>query len=135
MGAIRPAPTAATTDLDWNRVIGANLTGAFLATKYSLPLLAESARIICLGAISERLRLPGFSSYAAAEAGLEAFVAAFAKEERSKSILLVRPGAVATPFWSELPIHLPRNAMQPSQLGRSILDAAETGQTGVLDIA
>lgn len=135
MGAIRPAPTAATTDLDWNRVIGANLTGAFLATKYGLPLLAEFARMSHLGAKSERLGLAGFSSYAAAKAGLEAFVAACAKEERSKSILLVRPEAVATPFWSDLPIQLPRNAMQPSQPGRSIVDAAEAGHTSVLDIA
>ena len=58
----------------------ANLSGAYLATHHSLPLLAEDAHLVFLGAVSERLRLPGLSAYAAAKAGLEAFGEALGKE-------------------------------------------------------
>jgi NADP-dependent 3-hydroxy acid dehydrogenase YdfG len=38
----------------WKRIMAANLDGAFLATHFSLPLLAEDAHLFFLGAISER---------------------------------------------------------------------------------
>lgn len=63
----------------WARQMSANLTGAYLAAHNSLPLLAENAHLVFVGAISERLQLPGFAAYAAAKAGLEAFAAAFGK--------------------------------------------------------
>ena len=71
---------------------------AFLATHFSMPLLAQNAHLVYLGAVSERLRLPGLSAYAAAKAGLEAYAEALKKEERKRRITVVRPGAVATPF-------------------------------------
>jgi len=64
----------------WARILDANLTGAFLALHHSMPLLAEDAVLVLIGAVSERLRLPGLSAYAAAKAGLEAFADALAKE-------------------------------------------------------
>ena len=56
---------------DWQRIMQANLTGAFLATHFSWPLLSEQAHLFYLGAVSERMRLPGLSAYAAAKAGLQ----------------------------------------------------------------
>jgi NAD(P)-dependent dehydrogenase (short-subunit alcohol dehydrogenase family) len=53
----------------WQRILDANLTGPFLTTKHSLPLLAEQAHLVYLGAVSERLKLPKFSAYVAAKAG------------------------------------------------------------------
>ena len=44
----------------------------------------ENAHIIFIGAVSERLKLPGLSAYAASKAGLEAFAEVLGKEERKK---------------------------------------------------
>ncbi|MCB0054898.1 MAG: SDR family NAD(P)-dependent oxidoreductase, partial [Caldilinea sp.] len=98
------------------RILGANLTGAYLTTQQSLPLLAERAHLVYLGAYSERLQLPGMSAYAAAKAGLEAFAAALAKEQRKHRVTVVRPGAVATPLWEKVPLRLPRTALAPAEL-------------------
>jgi NAD(P)-dependent dehydrogenase (short-subunit alcohol dehydrogenase family) len=118
----------------WQRILAANLTGAYLATHYSLPLLAEQAHLVYIGAYSEKLRLPGLTAYAAAKAGLEAFVAALAKEQRKLRVTIVRPGAVDTPLWSKMPARLPKSAMTPAALAEKIVEAYLAGTGGVLDV-
>ena len=135
--AVGDIETTAVADLDtasWQRQLDANLTGPFLATKHSLPLLADDAHLVYLGAVSERLKLPKFSAYVAAKAGLEAFVASLQKELRGKKITLVRPGAVATPFWDKLPLRLPKDAAPPEKVAKRILAAYEEGHSGQLDL-
>lgn len=134
VGDILSSPVAELKPASWRRILDANLTGAYLATHYSLPLLAEQAHLIYLGAYSEKLRLPGLSAYAAAKAGLEAFAAALAKEQRKLRITVVRPGAVDTPLWNKMPARLPRNALTPEALAERILDAHQAGASGTLDL-
>jgi NAD(P)-dependent dehydrogenase (short-subunit alcohol dehydrogenase family) len=122
------------TPEDWETIMTANLTGAYHAIHYSLPLLSDSAHIVILGAISERLRLPGFSAYAAAKAGLEAFAEALSKEERSKRITVVRPGAVATSLWDKVPMRLPKNAATTEKVAKKIIEIYKTGSSGHFDL-
>jgi NAD(P)-dependent dehydrogenase (short-subunit alcohol dehydrogenase family) len=118
----------------WSRQMGANLNGAYLTAHYSLPLLAEDAHMVFIGAISERLQLPGFAAYTAAKAGLEAFAAAFGKEERKKRVTVVRPSAVSTPFWDKLPLRMPEEAAAPAKVADKILQAYQEGHKGHLDL-
>ncbi len=122
------------TNEAWQRQIDANLTGPFLATKHSLSLLADEAHLVYLGAVSERLRLPKFSAYVAAKAGLEAFATSLQKELRKKKVMLVRPGAVDTPFWNKLPMRLPKDAISPEKVAKRILAAYDEGHSGQLDL-
>jgi NADP-dependent 3-hydroxy acid dehydrogenase YdfG len=119
---------------DWERIILANLTGAFYSIHSSLPLLQEKAHIFFLGAVSERLRLPGLSAYAATKAGLEAFADTLRKEERKKLITVVRPGAVTTSFWDKVPLKAPADAAPPEKIAQKILEAYEAGHKGHLDL-
>jgi NAD(P)-dependent dehydrogenase (short-subunit alcohol dehydrogenase family) len=133
-GDITSSKTADMPPEVWQRIIDANLTGAFLTTHYSLPLLAAEAHLVYLGAISERLRLPGLAAYAAAKAGLEAFAEALGKEERKRRVTLVRPGAVATPLWEKVPLRLPADALSPAAVAQQILEAHQRGHKGVLNL-
>lgn len=129
------AMRTADMDLDaWQRILNANLTGAFLSLKHSLPLLADDAHIVLIGAVSERLRLPGLSAYSAAKSGLEAFAESLAKEERKKRVTLVRPGAVLTKFWKKVPMKPPQNALSAEIAATKILQAYEDGHQGKLDL-
>jgi len=119
--------------LDWQRIIQANLTGAFLTTHYSWPLLSKEAHLFYLGAVSERMRLPGLSAYAAAKAGLEAFADVVRKESRRK-VTVVRPGAVDTRFWSKVPFKPPAHHLKPEQVAARIIQAYTEGHQGQLDI-
>lgn len=134
VGDIVAANVAELDAAGWARILSANLSGAFLATHYSLPLLAENACLVYIGAVSERLRLPGLSAYAAAKAGLEAFGDALRKEERKKQVLIVRPGAVATPFWDKVPMRMPTNAPSAEKVAARILEACQNGEKGMLDL-
>jgi NADP-dependent 3-hydroxy acid dehydrogenase YdfG len=118
---------------DWQRLMDANLGGAYLTTHYSLPLLAEQAHLFYIGAVSERMRLPGLAAYAAAKAGLEALAEVVRKETRRK-VSVVRPGAVDTPFWNKVPFKLPPHHLSPEQVAEQVMQAYAAGQQGVLDI-
>lgn len=118
----------------WQQIIEANLSGAYAATHFSMPLIAADAHLVYLGAISERLRLPGLSAYVAAKAGLEAFTDALRKEERKRKITLLRPGAVATKFWDKVPLRLPKNALQPEDVATRIRQIYDAGETGAIDL-
>jgi len=133
-GDIVAAPIGEMAPEDFGRMISTNLTGAYLAVHHSLPLLAPDAPIVLIGAIQERLRLPGLSAYAAAKAGLEAFAEALGKEERKRRVLLVRPGAVDTPLWQKVPLKLPPNALEADEVAIRLFKAVEAGEKGVLDL-
>ena len=115
---------------DWHRIMSANLTNAYYAIHYSLPLLCENAHIIFIGAVSERLKLPGLSAYAASKAELEAFAVALGKEERKKRITVVRPGAVKTPLWDKVALRLPVDAALPEKMAGKIIEAYQSGHKG-----
>jgi NAD(P)-dependent dehydrogenase (short-subunit alcohol dehydrogenase family) len=99
------------------------------------PHLAEEGHLVLLGAISERLRLPGLAAYAAAKAGLEALAATLGKEDRRRRVTLVRPAAIATDLWDKVPLRLPEGAPAPEKVVGRILDAHRSGHKGVLELA
>jgi NAD(P)-dependent dehydrogenase (short-subunit alcohol dehydrogenase family) len=134
VGDIHSGKVLEMTPQDWHRILSANLSGAYYAIHYCLPLLNEEAHIFFIGAVSERLRLPGLSAYAASKAGLEAFVEALSKEERRKHITIVRPGAVATPLWNKVPLKLPKDAAPPEKVAEKILEAYHSDHRGKLDL-
>ncbi len=118
----------------WQRILNANLTGAYIATHHSLPLLAADAHLFYLGAYSEKLQLPGLAAYAAAKAGLEAFGTALGKEQRKRKVTVVRPPAVDTPLWEKMPLRLPKDALEPQTVAEKILSAYADGTKGQLDL-
>ncbi len=135
VGDIASVRVADTPPETFDRIMAANLLGAFYAYHHSLPLLTEQANVVFIGAVSERMRLPGLAAYAAAKAGLEAFVETLTKEEqRKRKVLLVRPGAVNTPFWQKVPFRMPANALAPAALAHTVVQAMQAGQTGVLNV-
>jgi NAD(P)-dependent dehydrogenase (short-subunit alcohol dehydrogenase family) len=134
-GDIISTKVAEMTPEVWGRILDANLAGAYLTTHYSLPLLADDAHLVFVGAVSERLRLPGLSAYSSAKAGLEAFVEALGKEERKRRVTLVRPAAVKTSFWEKAPFRMPANALSPETVARRILEAHSQGHKGTLDLS
>jgi NAD(P)-dependent dehydrogenase (short-subunit alcohol dehydrogenase family) len=133
VGDIAAGRVATQSSHDWTRILSANLTGAFLATRASLPLLTPNAHLIYIGALPDNVRRPGLAAYAAAKAGLEAFAAVVAKEEPNRRVTIVRPGAVATPLWDKLGTKPPRTAAAPDTLAAEILAAHHSGHQGLLD--
>ncbi len=133
-GDIVAEPAARMAPDTFHRVLDANLLGAYYAVHHSLPLLAADAPLVFLGAVSERMRLPGLGAYAAAKAGLEAFTEALRKEERKRRVILVRPGAVNTAFWRKVPFKMPGSALSPEAVAEKVLTALDAAHQGLLDL-
>jgi len=133
-GDIVAEPAARMTPATFRRILDANLIGAFNAVHHSLPLLAPDAPLVFIGAVSERMRLPGLSAYAAAKAGLEAFAETLRKEERKRRVIVVRPGAVNTGFWQKVPFKMPGNALSPEAVAAKVVEAISGGHGGALDL-
>jgi NAD(P)-dependent dehydrogenase (short-subunit alcohol dehydrogenase family) len=85
----------------WNRYLASNLTGAFLCSKYALPLLSETGGAIVNIASTRALQSePDTEAYAASKGGLLALTHAMAisagPQVRVNAIL---PGWIATEAW------------------------------------
>jgi NAD(P)-dependent dehydrogenase (short-subunit alcohol dehydrogenase family) len=117
----------------WQRVIDANLSGAFYATHYSAPLLARKAHLFYIGAVSERMRLPGLAAYAAAKSGLEALAEVVRKELRRK-VTVLRPTAVDTPLWDKVPFSLPAHHLSAQAVAVRLWQSYQDGERGLIDL-
>ena len=128
--------SARVADMDmatWHRVLENNLTTAFLTMQATTPRLASGATLVVIGAIHERLRLPGLGAYAATKAAIEAYVDAWRKEARRHAVV-VRPAAVDTSLWRKVPFALPRGAMTAADVASRTLAAVALGHDGTLDL-
>lgn len=133
-GGIR-ANTLEKLDLeDWNAVISANLTGAFLAATKSLQLLDKNGHLMLISAHVENIIFPRMGAYAAAKAGLETMFTILQKENRKRKLSIVRPPAVDTAFWENAPVKLPDSAIQSDVVAQAILTHYETGDAGELTL-
>lgn len=122
------------TSEQWASVMDANLTGAARCTAASMTLLKDGGHVMIIGAVVEKISLPKFGAYAAAKAGLAPLVTILSKENRKHKFTLVRPGAVDTPFWANVPFKLPNGAMSANQVAGAILQRYESGETGTVDL-
>ncbi len=121
------------TPATFRRIMDANLLGAYNAVPQSASA-GLGTPLVFLGAVSERMRLPGLSAYAAAKAGLEAFADALRKEERKRQVIVVRPGAMNTGFWRKVPFKMPGSALDPEIVAAQIIEAVDAGHQGALDL-
>ncbi len=118
----------------WQATIVANLDGAFLAARSSLNLLKKDGHLMVIGAYVHKITLPRMGAYVAAKAGLEAFMDVLQKEHRRKRITIVRPPAVDTPMWENVPFNLPQQALSPETVARSMLEYHLAGSSGELNL-
>jgi NAD(P)-dependent dehydrogenase (short-subunit alcohol dehydrogenase family) len=133
-GVMDAAPLDGLSAEAWARMQAVNLSGPLRAAQASLPLLQETAAVIAIGAQLDKITLPKFGAYAASKAGLEALYAVLAKEQRRHAWIVVRPGAVDTPFWANVPFALPKSAQSADAVAKAIIALAEVGKSGAFDI-
>ncbi len=120
VGDIAPASILESNAQNLERVWRANVLGAQLVLKHFAPLLEPSARVYLLGAKRELITFKNFSGYAASKAALDS-LAAIARLEFQRSVIVVKPPAVNTDFWQKLGTRAPRNAISADAVAQAIL--------------
>jgi glucose 1-dehydrogenase len=84
----------------WERVLGVNLTGAFLCCREAARLMDGGGAIVVNTSVHEVMPWMQYSHYAASKGGLKLFVQSIAKELAPRGIRVcsVAPGAIDTPI-------------------------------------
>jgi NAD(P)-dependent dehydrogenase (short-subunit alcohol dehydrogenase family) len=108
---------------EWRRVVDASLLGTFLATRAVLPSMTRSGRgrIVALSSGYATKGYRNGSHYAAAKAGVEAFVKSLALEVGQHHITVnaVAPGPVATAMLDHVDDERWRKIAESTPLGRA----------------
>src|SRR5438552_4058567 len=101
-GANRGGPVDGYPLADWNLVLGANLTGVFLAARAALPHLKArgGGQIIAVASGAGKQGYPNLAAYSAAKFGVLGFMQALAAEVKADGIRcgVIVPGSILTEF-------------------------------------
>ncbi|QQO08875.1 glucose-1-dehydrogenase [Breznakiella homolactica] len=105
-GVENQVPTHEMSLENWNTVIGVNLTGVFLGSKYALEYFlgrGVPGNIINMSSVHEIIPWPTFAHYAASKGGVGMFTKSIAMEYASRNIRInaIGPGAMNTPINAE----------------------------------
>jgi NAD(P)-dependent dehydrogenase (short-subunit alcohol dehydrogenase family) len=94
-------PTGSTDEAIFEKVIHADLNGAFFTVNSAAPLLNDNGSIIFNGSVHNYLGQPGVAAYAAAKGGLVSMARAIAADlaPRNIRVNVVAPGSIKTPIW------------------------------------
>jgi len=96
-------PIAKLSLAEWNKVIGVNLTGAFLCSKYAAPYLSKSkGSIINIASTRALMSEPDTEAYSATKGGIVALTHALALSLGPKvRVNCVSPGWIETCEWQK----------------------------------
>ncbi|WP_010290945.1 SDR family oxidoreductase [Kurthia massiliensis] len=105
-GIENPVPSHEMPLDDWNRVIGTNLTGAFLGSREAIKYFVENdikGNVINMSSVHEMIPWPLFVHYAASKGGIKLMTETLALEYAPKGIRVnnIGPGAIDTPINAE----------------------------------
>ena len=95
------APLADTSDEDWDRIIGLNLTAVFRVTRGALPHLARAGgHVFMISSLAGRNPIPNLAAYCASKAALDQLAACLMLEVRQSGVKVttIAPGSVDTGF-------------------------------------
>lgn len=91
---------------DWDRLMGVNLRGVFLCSKYALPHLAASGggRIVNTSSYTSLVGIADRAAYVASKGGITALTRAMAIDHVADGIRVnaVAPGTVDSPYFSAM---------------------------------
>jgi NAD(P)-dependent dehydrogenase (short-subunit alcohol dehydrogenase family) len=107
----------------WQRVLGVNLTGAFLCSREAFKIMKvqRSGRIINVGSVSAKVPRSHSAPYTTSKFGLEGLTRSLALDGREFGIAasIIHPGNTATPIWQgREEIARREGVMSPDDLAR-----------------
>jgi len=91
---------------EWNKIIGVNLTGTFLACKYFVKLMKKQrcGKIIGITSLTSEFGIRNISAYAASKGGMAQFLKTIAIElaDYNINVNMIAPGRIKTKMTKDL---------------------------------
>jgi NAD(P)-dependent dehydrogenase (short-subunit alcohol dehydrogenase family) len=123
----------------WQRVLGVNLTGAFLCSREAFKIMKNqrSGRIINIGSVSAKVPRVNSAPYTTSKFGLEGLTRSLALDGREHGIAvsIIHPGNTMTPIWNgREEIAREEGVMAPDDLARiAVTIAALPAEVNMLE--
>lgn len=128
-GALLFAPITEMSLADWDGVMGPNVTGTFLVTRYVMPGMLErrDGYVFLLGSIAGYHGFPRRTAYSTSKWAIRGFGKALSQEVRDRGVRVITlsAGAVDTPIWgpsATLPVEH-KDMLTPDEVARAMLNA------------
>jgi len=123
---------------EWNTVLETNLTGMYLSTKYSLPLMREGGVIINVLSVAAKTVFPNSEAYCASKFGALGFTESLRMslrtEKRDIRVVALLPGAIETQLWDTLWPEAPRERMlRPETVAQVVIDILKLPHGAVIE--
>ena len=128
-GTTAMGPIDTLTLEQWHKVIGVNLTGAFLCSREAMKIMKpqQSGRIINFGSVSAQMPRKNSVPYSTSKAGIVGLTRATALEGRAFGVVAscLHPGNVASELTEDLDPSVQAEAMMtPDEVARSVVTMA-----------
>jgi 3-oxoacyl-[acyl-carrier protein] reductase len=123
------ANVADTSDEDWERIIGTNVTAAFRLTRAALPhLVRQGGHIFMISSLAGRNPITGMAAYCASKAALDHFAACLMLEIRQRGVKVttIAPGSVDTQFEGAPGAADTSWMLTPEDVSRTVVDLLHT---------
>jgi NAD(P)-dependent dehydrogenase (short-subunit alcohol dehydrogenase family) len=120
---------AETTDEDWDRILGTNLTAAFRLTRAALPQLCKGGgHVFMISSLAGSNAIANMAAYCASKAALDHLARCLMLEVRHQGVKVttIAPGTVDTGFGG-----MPREgtgdwALRPEDVAGAVVDVLRT---------
>lgn len=129
-------PVSQLSAKEWNDVVATNLTGMFLVTKASLPLMKRGSVIVNNLSIAAKRTFPGLAAYNASKHGALGFTNTLREELREQGIRVIAllPGATDTAIWDVLWPEAPRKKMiSPATVAQALVSALKIPEESTIE--
>jgi NAD(P)-dependent dehydrogenase (short-subunit alcohol dehydrogenase family) len=123
------SPLAETTDEDWDRILGTNLTAVFRVTRAALPQLCRGGgHVFMISSLAGSNAIANMAAYCASKAALDHLARCLMLEVRHQGVKVttIAPGSVDTGFAG-----MPREGggdwmLRPEDVAATVLDLLRT---------
>src|ERR1700730_17858176 len=106
-------PFAETTSVEWEQIVGFNVTAPFLLTQHFAPRMPPGSSIVNILSVAAKTGFPNWSAYCMSKFALEGFSQSVREELRDRKIRVINiyPAATDTDIWNAVEGDWPRTKM------------------------
>jgi short-subunit dehydrogenase len=106
-------PFAETTMVEWEQILGVNVTAPFLLTQHFAPRMPPGSSIVNILSVAAKTGFPNWSAYCMSKFALEGFSQSVREELRDHKIRVINiyPAATDTDIWNKVEGEWPRGKM------------------------
>jgi len=106
-------PFAETTSVEWEQIVGVNVTAPFLLTQHFAPRMPPGSSIVNILSVAAKTGFPNWSAYCMSKFALEGFSQSVREELRDRKIRVINiyPAATDTDIWNAVEGDWPRTKM------------------------